>query len=299
LAGEGIVEVGIALSDDGSAYTRETANARHFGREDRAVRDLVRSGDIDRYWSALYAPRTLRSDLLALYAFNLEIARIPALVSEPMVGQIRLQWWRDAIDLASSNSRSGNPIADRLAAAIRRHDLPKARLQAMVDARRFDLYSEPMASLAALTAYLDETAGALFALSAQVLGGHGEAVEKASGAAGLAYGLTALLRAAPIHAAHGRSFLPLAEFARGEGQTDGGSAPRRVRLAAERQLETFRALKTSLPHSVLPAFLILALIEPSLRQWERQDNPAHRPPREISPLRRFWLLWKAALTGAI
>jgi phytoene synthase len=140
----------------------------------RAVRKLVREGDIDRYWSALFVPAALREDLLALYAFNLEIARIPYLVSEPMVGQIRLQWWRDAIELASQNNRSGNPVADRFAAAIRRHDLPKRRLQAMVEARQFDLYTEPVENRAALNSYLDETSGTLFALSAHILGGKGE-----------------------------------------------------------------------------------------------------------------------------
>jgi phytoene synthase len=267
----------------------------------RAVSDLVRSGDRDRYWAALFAPRALREDLLALYAFNLEIARIPYLVSEPMVGQIRLQWWRDAIDLASQGTRSGNPVADALAMAIRRHALPKAQLQGMVSARLFDIYTEPMAGIPELKAYLNETAGALFAASLQVLGVRSTKAESAAQIAGLAYGLTALLRALPLHTASGRVFLPLPSL-------QAGGAPNATRLAAEladvrasarSNLERFREVSADLPTEARPAFLLLALVEPMLARMERPGFQQLRHVVELPPLTRFWRIWKAVVSGTI
>lgn len=274
--------------------------------ESRAVAQTVREGDRDRYWSALFAPRNVRTDLLALYAFNIEIARIPYLVSEPMVGQIRLQWWRDAIELSSASTRTAHPLADALARAIRRHRLPKDRLQMMVDARLFDLYREPMAGSAALHAYVRETAGSLFSLSCQILGGSGEKVEMAAEAAGLAYGLTALMRAVPLHAASGRLFLPLPSLQGAEGglnpQASDASLRRElggIANTAHDELRRFRALAGELDPSLRPAFLILALVEPLLA---RMSDPRFRPLTDVAdlpPLYRFWRLWKAAASGTI
>ena len=72
------------------------------GDRDAAVRTIARDGDLDRYVSALFAPGACREHLFALYAFNVELARIGDQVSEPQLGEIRLQWWRDALDLAAS-----------------------------------------------------------------------------------------------------------------------------------------------------------------------------------------------------
>ncbi len=87
-------------------------DAKQKKLDDAATAVLVRQRDRDRYWSALFAPKLKRPSLLALYAFNAELDHILALVSEPMAGQIRLQWWRDAVDLASPGTRTGNPVAD-------------------------------------------------------------------------------------------------------------------------------------------------------------------------------------------
>ena len=132
------------------------------------IRALVRSGDQDRYWSALLAPDRVRADLLALYAFNLEIARIPEQVREPRLGEIRLQWWQDALAAALAGEAADHPVLAALAAAATAHGLPAAPLEGMIDARSFDLADEPMADLAALLAYLDATAGAVFRLGARI-----------------------------------------------------------------------------------------------------------------------------------
>src|SRR6185312_10902836 len=85
---------------------------------------VVREGDRDRYLSVLFAPEAKRPALLALYAFNVEIARVRDLVHEPLPGEIRLQWWCDAI--AGKTPAAGNPPAEALIGTIRAHDLPLA-----------------------------------------------------------------------------------------------------------------------------------------------------------------------------
>jgi phytoene synthase len=271
--------------------------------ERRAVETAARQGDRDRYWTALFAAPAARADLLALYAFNAEVARIPYLVSEPMAGQIRLQWWRDAIDLAAEDSRTGNPVADALALAVRRRGLPKSRLQSVVEAREFDLYTEPMGGVPELKTYLKATAGSMFSLAAQVLGASGADVETAAEFAGLAYGLAGLLRALPAHMARGHRFLPLPALEHWQpGSTPPPDLRRQlsdVRDSARRNLQRFREAQGALPPDARPAFLPLALVEPALAQMDRPDFDPLTVTLEQGPLGRYWRLWTAALRGRI
>ena len=164
------------------------------------VRDRVRAGDQDRYWGALLAPDQVCADLLALYAFHLEIAQIPEQVSEPQLGEIRLEWWREALSSALTGGTADHPVLRPLAAAAASHALPPALLEGMITARSFDLAREPMPDFAALWDYLAATAGAVFRLGAQIAGVPDGAPE-ASKHAAIAYGLTGLMRALPYHAA--------------------------------------------------------------------------------------------------
>ena len=183
------------------------------GERDAAVRTIARDGDLDRYVSALFAPRACREHLFGLYAFNVELARIGEQVSEPQLGEIRLQWWRDALDRACAGETTGQPVADALGLAVRQCDLSRQSLTDLIDARRFDVSVKIMPNTAALDDCLAKTAGALFKLASEVgmtggrtaeLGALGEAVR----AAGIAYGLTGLMRALPVHARRGRVDIP-------------------------------------------------------------------------------------------
>lgn len=164
---------------------------------------LVRKSDPDRYFAALFAPADVRGDLFTLYALNHEIARIADSVREPMLGLIRLQWWRETIE----GARAGNPrrheVAEPLAAVLTRHDLPQAQFEAILDARQFDVSDEDFADMAALETYVDATSGNVMRLAARVLGSENEALAKS---AGLAFGLSGMLRAVP-HLARRRKFV--------------------------------------------------------------------------------------------
>jgi phytoene synthase len=217
---------------------------------------------------------------------------------------MRLQWWSDALDKASQGETTGHPIADALGAALQRRKLSRARLDAMIDARAFDISTTIMPDRAALETYLHDTAGALFALGAEVLGARGPSVELAAAQAGLAYGLTGLMRALPVHAARGRVDLP-ADVLRRHGTSPEHVLAGRtsdsllVALAAFRQearaaLNQARQHVASLDTEARAAFLPLCLVDPYLAALERERDPSHKIVG-INPLYRLWRLasWRA------
>jgi phytoene synthase len=116
--------------------------------------ELVRSRDFARYAATLFVPAIPRRALLALYAFNAEISRVREQVSQPLPGEMRLQWWTDMLQGAGHGGIEGNPVAAELLLAIRDFRLPVEPLSRLIDEHQFDLYNDPMPSMAALEGYV-------------------------------------------------------------------------------------------------------------------------------------------------
>ncbi len=131
---------------------------------------MARDGEPERYLAATLSPEPVRADLVALAAFLADLRRIPDVVKEPMMGEVRLQWWRDCIDGFATNASTGHPIADALSTAVRGHNLPVLSLIAMTEARAFDLYDDPLSDQVAFAAYLTKTEAIPFALAQKILG---------------------------------------------------------------------------------------------------------------------------------
>ncbi len=261
------------------------------------VRQMARDADPDRYLSALFAPASARDALFALYAFNAELARIADEVSEPALGEIRLQWWRDAMQLAAAGQVTGNPVADALGAALSAHGLSSSRLDPMIDARRFDVLERIMPNSASLITYLDDTAGEIFLIASEVLGADREAAEPAARAAGRAYGLTGLMRAVTVHAAQNRLYLPVQSLQTGAAERlmAGEADPAflglmaALRRQARTELEQAKPAIRELPKSAQAAFKPLALVEPYLKALEAVRDPM-ASIADINPLYRLWRL---------
>jgi NADH dehydrogenase [ubiquinone] 1 alpha subcomplex assembly factor 6 len=168
---------------------------------------LVRGNDRDRFLTALFAPADRRESLLALYAFNAEVARIREAVREPILGQVRLQWWHEALDSIYAGSPPAHEVAEALAGAVSAHRLTRALFDRILDAREFDLGSSPPDDLAALVSYAEATSGALNLLALEILDPGGEA-KTAACHIGIAWALVGLLRATGFHARTGRIYLP-------------------------------------------------------------------------------------------
>jgi phytoene synthase len=213
------------------------------------------------------------------------------------------------VDFATPGSRTGNPVADALSAAIIQYNLPKDRLIGMVDARVPAMFDDPPADDKALKASLRETEGAVFELAAAILGERSAAAKEAAASAGVAYGLTAMFIKLPFLASRQKVFLPssylesrgidLAAIHRGETSDSFGAALADLRGVASRALQQFRAREADLVPSAWPAFLPLTLVKPYLRAMAAPDfDPLHTAVA-ISPLRRFWRIWRAARRGRL
>jgi phytoene synthase len=249
--------------------------------------DLLRAGDKDRFLANLFAPSDKRPHLMALYAFNLEIVRLREAVSEPQLGEIRLQWWLDTLDAINAGETPAHPVAEALARAIAAGGLPKDALRNLVLARRFDLYDEPMPSLGGLEGYLGETSSALIQMAAMILAGpEAEAAAEAAGLAGVAYGLAGLLRARPIHRTRGQSYLP--------PDMDTAAAVQHAR----RRLAEARALTSRIPAAAIVAFLPASLTDLYLDRLERLGERALTTVAEVSQFRRQLRLWWMARRNA-
>ncbi len=266
--------------------------------------NLVRAGDKDRWLASLFAPADRRAHLHALYAFNLEVARVRELAREPMAGEIRLQWWREVIAGTRPGEAAAHPVAAALLETIARFGLSSKTLADLIEARAFDLYDDPMPTLAALAAYGRRTASGLIELAAQVLDRAHAGVADAAGPAGIAYATAGLLRAFARHASRGQLYLPADVLERrGVSTSDvfAGRAtePLRAALAdlrafARGNLAAFAARRGELPAAVVPAFLPVALVPAYLARMERRDYDPFATPIEVPQWRRQWLLWRAA-----
>lgn len=238
--------------------------------------DQVRLHDRDRYLTALFAPDSRREALFALYAFNLEVSRIRETISERLIGEMRLQWWRDALDAIYGGSNPpAHPVAEALASAIRHHGLERAPFERLIDARTLDLDDGPPEDLPALIGYARDTSAALVLLSLAVLDAT-EASPAAEGV-GVAYALAGLLRAVPFHASQKRLYLPrticgAADLNIGhlfEMKPDGSlrAAVKPVVIEARGQLA--RARKYNAPRRALAALLPAVVADAALTRLER------------------------------
>lgn len=240
--------------------------------------ELARRFDPDLYFCALLAPEKHREALFALYAFNAEIARIRETVSEPMLGMIRLQWWREAIAGIYGGIPPRHVVIEGLAAAIEARDLPHEAFDRLLDGRESDLDDGPMANIADLEAYAGATSSTLTGLALSVLGASGGAAQEAGRHVGIAWALCGLLRAIPFHARARRLYLPADVMAKEDVTVDdvvGGKARAvrtvvsRVAAVAEDHLRLARALRGALPRETLPALLPATLADGDLKRLRR------------------------------
>src|SRR5215470_17865719 len=158
-----------------------------------AFDEHLRRADYDRYLASLFARTELRPHLWALYAFNHEVAKTAESVSQPIAGQIRLQWWRDRIADIYHRAESDHPLTRALGVIVATHQLPREFFDGLVGARESDLEEAPFGDLAELEAYADATSGNVMRLAARILGAK-EQLDAHARELGIAYALAGLLR---------------------------------------------------------------------------------------------------------
>ena len=272
----------------------------------RGCEELVRRHDSDRYLAALFAPSPLRPHLYALYAFNYEVARIAESVNEPMMAEIRRQWWRETVDEAALGRARRHDVAEALCELFAHTAVEPSRFIGLIDARARDDSSEEFASMAELETYADDTAGEVMRIAARILGA-GDRLDPLARAAGMAYGLTGLLRAMPYRAARAKLDLPLDLVAQlelsleqlfaGEGGPALEPALQAMGARALRHLDAARAFQ--IDPGALAAFLPATLCASYLRVMLRPGFNPFRQASEIAQWRRQLILLARALRTRI
>ncbi|MFQ5347658.1 MAG: phytoene/squalene synthase family protein [Rhodothalassiaceae bacterium] len=266
--------------------------------------EAVRRLDRDRWLTLLFAHPGDREALAALYAFNQEIARVRDRVSEPMLGAIRLEWWRESLRGSGAGAVRRHPVVEALAVAIAARDLPEEELLALVDAREQDLDGEGFRNLNDLVAYCEATGGGLSRLAARVCGAVSAEVLDAATAVGTGWALTGLLRALAFEAAQRRTVLPGAVLARAglaRGALFRGSFPEPLRPVAadmaDRARQAFvaaRRARRHIPPRARNGFLLATLASDYLRRLARAGNDPFRAAFERGIVgRRMRVLWAA------
>jgi 15-cis-phytoene synthase len=272
---------------------------------------IAKDGEPDRYLAALLSTPAQRADLLALAALSTELYRIPQrIVHEPAMGEIRLQWWRDALALPPE-LRAGHPVADAIRKAAHDHEFPADLLEALIDARSILLDATSPLTEDGFRGFLWKAEGSLFALGAQVAGSPDSCrLQAGCTAAGQAYGLARLLLELPRMLAAGR--IPLAKV---QLDSAGLSAEEMLAGAADgarieallahcsaqirRDLDVARQFTATLPRAWRVAFLPLALVEPYLRVLERAGGALLREETRVAPLTRVCRIAAAHLFGRL
>lgn len=255
----------------------------------------ARASEPDRYLAALLSPKPARDDLITLAAFAAEVRRIPLIVSDPHLAEIRLRWWRDAVLSGEASSASGHAAADRFRNVVARHALPVTDLETWFDALAHTYYAAAPEDEAHLALEHELIEGTLFRFAARIAGAVDSAVLDAAMRNGaIAYGLARLGLDFPHILARGRVPLP--------GFSDETVAPADIdALRARVMLVTtarahFAAVAQAFPQLDAPARAVLlpvALVEPYLRALEKQGHDLKRDLGDVAPLVRVWRIWRA------
>lgn len=265
----------------------------------------LRSRDVDRFQAALFAPADRREGLFALYAFDDELDRIRHVVSQPMTGLIRLQWWRDALDgIAAGRPPLAHPVVEGLAhSAWPCLEGGWGRLHAAIDAREAEVEEvAPIQDLGGFDAWLQATGGGIGLAALELLGLAADPpVRERVASVGAALAAVRMLRALPADARAGRLLLPadrieaagvdLHAIVRGEPSAALSEVVGAVRERAERRLAAARAGpragRAALP-VLLPAALAARRLERLRRAGDDPFTPALTRPLPFAPLRLLW-----------
>ena len=268
--------------------------------------DAVRSHDWPRYLATQFAPEHKRADLLTLYAFDAEIDRICQKASDPLPGEIRLQWWREVLQGERVDEGKSHPLAVAMLDLIHAHRLPLDAFDRYFEAQTFALYHDAFPDTVALEAWCGETSSAFFQIAAVILDPEAAKIAaEAAGHGGVALAISHILSRLPQTRARGQCWLPAdllsacgldrESFVAGD---DAVAMARASKAMAELGLEhfaKFKALTTHIAKSVKPAFLPVFVAPLLLQRIAADPANAHQTPPAISQLRKFAAVAFAAI----
>lgn len=265
------------------------------------IQETLKNHDPERYLACLYLPEHIRHCAMTLYAFDAEISRIPSVVSEPMPGEIRIQWWRDLVK-SGGNVGSG-PLAEALLAATKEHKLPLDVLDNYLEARIFDLYQDPMPDVGTYEGYLGETVSSFLNMIALASGvERSSKLADACGHAGVAIGVSRHLSLCSNARARGQVFFPLPMLeACGlnreqwlKENVDGSHEAVIFAMISKARdhLSKAKIAIADLPSELKSIFLPIVFVDKVLDLIGKNPAECLVRPIVLSPLRRQWLAFR-------
>lgn len=268
--------------------------------------ETVRTHDWARHIAVQFAPEANRQDILTLFAFDAEIERAVSAASDPLPGEIRLQWWREVLQGERAGEGQSHPLAAALIGLIHDHRMPLDAFERYLEAQTFALYHDAFPDTVSLEAWCGETQSALMQMAAVILDpAAAKSSADAAGHGGVALAIAGILVRLPQTRAKGQCYLPqdllsacgLDREACVKGE-DGAAMARASKALAELGLghaAKFKTLWKALPKPVRPAFLPAVTAQPLLRRIAANPAQTHLIPAEISRLRKIALMSWAAI----
>jgi len=269
------------------------------------ISSLVAKDDHDRFLTAMFAPPATRGGVMALYAFNAGVARLRESVSENLIGQMKLQWWRDVIAAIYDDGAvpQGNPVVAALEGTIKAYGLSQEHFEMLLDARARDMADESPPDVEALESYAEGTSASLTALILEVLGARDAATMAAGRHVGTAWALTGILRAVLFHARANRFLLPqdllTAEKLTGHDLQERRNAAKiavvveRIADLARAHLDKARASRKNVDRRALPALLPATLADEYLKGLARRRYDVFDPRHVLQRPAALRLTWNA------
>lgn len=262
----------------------------------------LRRDDSDRFLAALFAPAEVRHHLLTLYALDHELKRIPHIVSEPMLGAIRFQWWRDTIGAIYQGEAPGHELVQPLSQAIAAGGLPPQAFHHWVDAREDEMSELPFEDLHTMSAHARRADGTIAELAARLMAKDTDATAAAD--FGSVYGLIDLMKRCGSAAGRRSAFLPSDILGDAQEALFSGRLTPQVKAAfnavGQHAADLLKsAQETKLPKQHLPAALHAGLVPGYVRMFSRADFDPLRTSPEIPAFRRQIALMARAVRGRI
>lgn len=266
----------------------------------------VKAHDWPRYIAIQFAPEDKRGDLMAIAAFAAEIDRIIRAASDPLPGEIRLQWWREVLSGEREGEAKGHPLAVALTDTIRLRGLPPAIFDRFMEARTFALYHDLFPDTLSFEAWCGETEGSLLQLSSLCLDPDlARQTADASGHGGIALSVSHALVDLPRMRAKGQCAIP-AEILSACGlsreafvaQTESAGSANAVLAFAELGLNHFRLFAGAarkLPKVLRPVFLPVFAARHALDRAVKKPGEVAAHGEFVSPLRQFLSIARASI----
>jgi NADH dehydrogenase [ubiquinone] 1 alpha subcomplex assembly factor 6 len=269
----------------------------------------LRVEDHARYLTSLYAPRNNHESLVSLAMLNIELSRIRESVSEPMIGEVRLAWWRESVaDLYLDKVRKHEvlqALVDSGVIAV----VPQALLDSMIEARIDEIYDTQPATVDMLDDFIGRTAGQLQQAMCYILcdGAPSAATLAAAHHVGRAWGLVGIVRAVGFHAQQQRRYIPDAALQAAGIDPDAmvqqpitstlAPALKSVIEHAQAALRAARQQRSLVDRRGIPALMLARLTDDYAARLAMVGYDPLRFPELGGDLKRQWLLFATTLTG--